>query len=160
MRNEPYLLEETSQEIETPDLLRQPTTMFRLADFCVLPSECSDDARLSGLDPGTGCRLDLTKNQWLSLSRRGEIDVPSRSFEGKHHKWQVAREVYSGTETIRADFAMGWGAALDQVVYAGDAVASNYNTSNLMSRFSVVSAARQLRKGDITQFLRSHHTRL
>ena len=78
----------------------------------------------------------------------------------------MAREVYSGTETIRADFAVGWGAALDQVMYAGDAVASNYNTSNLMSRFSVVSAAQQLWKaitliGDgITQFLRSFHTRL
>lgn len=159
MRDKPYLLKDPYQEIDIPEVHKQPTVMFRLADFCVLPSECSDDARLSGLDPTTGSRLELTTDQRKSLRRTGELDVPSRTFPGQRHTWQVAREVYSGIETIQADFKVGFGAALDQVVYAADAAVSESTTS-------VFSAIKRFRKvlslisDGMTQFFRSFDTRL
>jgi hypothetical protein len=127
LREKPYVLDNSLQSYEDQWLAVPPVhltqDLLRLEDFRVVPSELSDDARRSGLDDNAQ-RLALTVDQKQSLRQTGRIVVPSHSFPGQNHTWQVARGVYSGTDTIKTDLRAGGGVALDQLVYSMDAVGS------------------------------------
>jgi hypothetical protein len=90
--------------------------MFNLRDFCLKVDEsAAADVRLSAMDH-QGRRQSLTEGQRQELYETGDLSVPSVLFQKQAHVWRLARWFYSGFHTVRKQWKLRMGFALDHLL--------------------------------------------
>ena len=147
----PWLLEE-GQILPVPpchldaDPSRNASSgVFSMGDFCIRAVEaCETDVQRCAYNEN-GSRKELTANQFLEVSRTGQMSVPSLLFQNQNHVWRVARSFYAGHETNQEAWKQGVGQALDHwVIRTREAVlAADDSSTSWWRRLSFFNAIRQ-----------------